>query len=63
MEVNENPEEITTETDSYNVDWDSARSDRETDIKVDSGHQQRSRVAVKSALNRCCKEMSLTPCP
>lgn len=60
LEVNENPEEITVKTNAYTVDWDPTKSDIGADIELDSGHQPWSAVAVKSALNRCWEEMSLT---
>lgn len=59
MEASENPEEITVETNSYTEDWDLTKSDMGSDIVWDSGHQRWSVVAVKSALNRCWKEMSM----
>lgn len=40
--MNENPEEITAETNSYTVDWDLTKSDISADIKSDCGHQRRS---------------------
>ncbi len=56
MEVSENPEEITTETAIYTVDWGLAKTDKRTSswiLGISEG-------AVKSALNRCWREMSLT---
>lgn len=53
MGVSENPEEITVETGGYAVDWDLAKNGRWTDMEPDIGHERRSGVAVKCALNRC----------
>lgn len=61
MEVSENPEEITTESASYPVNWDLAKTDRRTDIKLDIGHQWRNGIKVNP--EQVLERNEPDPCP